>query len=228
MLTGNSPSRRPYSVSTLTAGAVASGALQAQGIPATTTDGTRASGFLHGRLDGEVTTDGPSYLIWTLSDRANRWFDRLLVLALLGVIMLLGWDSMGSVAVVLARPTAPSEVAVALARAVAILVLDLHHLQGLRVDLGLEGVAMGIRATDLIAAVVDLEPLHLPALGYGHLKHGFARLPLLHRGLAVVIGQGGPGCQAEGQDHQAVMQEDEAVHDGGPFKRVVCGWSLRM
>lgn len=48
------------------------GALQAQGIPATIAAGTRASGFLHGRLDGSAPTDDRSYLIWTLTDPAGQ------------------------------------------------------------------------------------------------------------------------------------------------------------
>lgn len=46
-----------------------------------------------GAYDRRVETPRP----WTLSDRANRWFDRLLVLALFGLMVLLGWGAIGSV-----------------------------------------------------------------------------------------------------------------------------------
>ena len=52
-----------------------------------------------------------------------------------------------------------------------IVLLHLHHLQGFRVELGLEVAALGVGAAKLVAAVVDLQSPDLPALTDRHLPH---------------------------------------------------------
>src|SRR3569623_3269271 len=79
----------------------------------------------------------------------------------------------------------------------AVPLLHLQYLQGFRIDLGLEDAALGVRAANFVAAVVDLQPLELPALSGCHLPHGLARVPAIHRRIAIVIGQCGQGGQAQ-------------------------------
>lgn len=62
------------------------------------------------------------------------------------------------VAPALALPVPVFVVVIALAR------LDLQHLQGLGVELGLEALALGVGATDFVAAVVNLQSLDLPGV----------------------------------------------------------------
>jgi hypothetical protein len=43
-----------------------------------------------------------------------------------------------------------------------LVLLHLQDLQGFRIDLGFEGLPLGIRAENLVAAIIDLQPLDLP------------------------------------------------------------------
>src|SRR5690606_15554931 len=101
--------------------------------------------------------------------------------------------------------------------AFAIPLLELHDLQGLRVDLRLEVKTIGVRAADLIAAVVDLDPLHFPATGRGHPTQVLAGLPLLYRSVAVV-GEHGSGCEADRQGQQTSAQDAVDTHDRVPLQ----------
>ena len=65
--------------------------------------------------------------------------------------------------------------------AVAVAQFHLHRLERLRVELGLELAALGVAATELVAAVVDLQPLHLPTLLRRPAHDRVAQLPLAHR-----------------------------------------------
>jgi hypothetical protein len=55
--------------------------------------------------------------------------------------------------------------AFALTFALVVVLLELQDLERFRVDLGFESAALGIGEPNFITAVVDLQPLYLPALG---------------------------------------------------------------
>jgi hypothetical protein len=58
--------------------------------------------------------------------------------------------------------------------ALVVVLLELQDLERFRVDLGFESSALGIGEPNFITAVIDLQPLYLPALDCGHLPHGIA------------------------------------------------------
>jgi len=58
--------------------------------------------------------------------------------------------------------------------AVVVFLFDLQHLQGFRIDLGLEAATLVVCAAQLVATVVDLQPLDLASLTSRHLPHRFA------------------------------------------------------
>src|SRR3569623_57805 len=59
---------------------------------------------------------------------------------------------------------------VALSGTLAVPLLHLQYLQGFRIDLGLEDAALGVRAANFVAAVVDLQSLDLSTLSGYHLQ----------------------------------------------------------
>ncbi|MDT4870781.1 hypothetical protein FQZ97_1058720 [compost metagenome] len=90
--------------------------------------------------------------------------------------------------------------------------LHLQHLQGFRVDLGFEAASLGIHAANLIAAIVDLQVLDLPALCGGHLPHSLARLPAIERRIAIVAGPCRWGGHCQIQNQQAAPQRGGVFH----------------
>ena len=99
--------------------------------------------------------------------------------------------------------------------------LHLQHAQGFGVKPGLEGAALGVLATDFVAAVVDLQALHLPALAGRVLQHRFAWLPVPHGHIAVIAGQRRRRCCAQGQGEHAGK---ERFHGGVPLSRGSDRW----
>jgi len=71
----------------------------------------------------------------------------------------------------------------------------LHDLQCRGVELDFDVPAGGIAADDLVAAVIDFDPPHVPAHLGGKPDNGGAGLPLGHRHLAVVSGMRRGGAE---------------------------------
>ena len=75
---------------------------------------------------------------------------------------------------------------------IPILVAQLDDFERCRVDLGFEGASSFISSADFLATVVDLDPGDGPAPPSRHRLHRLARLPLLHRNVAIVVRPCGP------------------------------------
>ena len=105
--------------------------------------------------------------------------------------------------------------------------LHLQDLQGFRGDLGLEGASLSVGAADLVAAVVDPQPLDLPALSRRHLPHGLARPPATQGRLAIVTGPNGKGRQRQGKIQQALARKPVMSRRRPPLKPVGMAGVLR-
>lgn len=88
--------------------------------------------------------------------------------------------------------------------------LYLDDRQSGRIDLGLERPSRLVDAPDLVAAIIDPEPVHLPATGLRHRLHGLSGLPLSEGYVAIVISHRG-ARPCDGKEQQA---RDEQLHHG--------------
>ncbi len=112
------------------------------------------------------------------------------------------------------RSTLVITVAAACPGTLAVVLFHLHYLQGFRVDPGIEGASLGISAANFIATVIDLQPLDLPALCGCPIPQSLARLPTIHRRIAIVTGPRGHGGEAQRQNQQAMKQRWGVFHGG--------------
>ena len=97
---------------------------------------------------------------------------------------------------------------------VIIVIFDLENRQRGRMDLDLDLAPRAIGAPDFIAAVVDLDAAHDPAVVARQLFERVARLPVGHQGETVIIGQSHRGrC-----GHQQGKQGEGLSH--GPNSRL--------